>query len=161
MITQARLKELFEFDGEFFYRKISRGKGQGSRWQKGTRLGGVCDGYYQCSIDYGRYKIHRLVWLWHYGEFPNGHIDHIDGNKLNNKIENLRVATSAQNIQNQRVPRSTNNLGVQGVHKVNNKYRAVIHKNYKKYHLGYFDTAEEAHQKYLSEKRKLHKFSTI
>jgi hypothetical protein len=161
MITQQRLKEIAILVDGVFYRAVSRGRGSGKRWVQGTRIGYISGGYDQCSIDYQRYKVHRLVWMWHYGEFPNGHIDHIDGNKLNNKIENLREATDAQNVQNQRKARASNKLGIQGVCKQNNKYRASIHLNYKKIHLGYFDTPEKAHQKYLDAKRKLHEYGTI
>lgn len=163
MITQQRLKELFDYlDGQLV-RKKSTGKGKNSkRWGVGTVLGHKTKaGYILGSVDYTLYKVHRLIWLWHKGVFPSKHLDHIDGNPSNNRIENLREATDAENMQNQRKPRITNKLQVQGVYKVNSKYRAVITTNKKSKHLGYFKTAEEAHQAYIKAKKEQHSFSTI
>lgn len=163
MLTQERLKELFDYKDGLLIRKISRGRGNGSsRWKAGTVLGhSKKSGYFLASVDYTLYKLHRLVWLWHYGKFPENHLDHIDGNPSNNKIENLREATDAQNMQNQRRPRINNKLGVQGVYKVKNRFRAVLTTNGKSKHIGYFATADEAHDAYVLEKRKMHEFSTI
>ncbi len=163
MLTQERLKELFDYNNGQLIRKTNRGRGGvGNRWKAGTVLGWVADnGYIEGSVDFVTYKMHRLVWLWHKGSFPNLHIDHIDGNPSNNRIENLREVTYAQNMQNQRKPRITNKLGYQGVYQVNNKFRATLTTNGKNKHIGYFDTPEQAHNAYIIEKRKIHKFSTI
>lgn len=163
MITQARLKELFEYKDGCLIRKFSGGRGNSSmRWKVGTPIGHTTkSGYCLASVDYTTYKLHRLIWLWHYGKFPENHLDHIDGNPSNNKIENLREATDAQNIQNQRRPRANNKLGFQGVYKVKNRYRAVVTTNGKGKHIGYFSTPEEAHKAYVLAKRKVHEFSTI
>jgi hypothetical protein len=163
MITQYRLKELFDYNDGQLIRKVGRGKNNSlSRWKAGTSLGHTTnDGYVLASVDYKNYKLHRLIWLWHFGSFPEAHIDHIDGNPSNNKIENLRQATDAQNMQNQRKARVTNKLGCQGVYKVNKKFRAVLTTNGNNKHLGYFDTPEDAHNAYVLEKRKVHEFSTI
>jgi hypothetical protein len=99
--------------------------------------------------------------MWHHGEMPSEHIDHIDGNPSNNRIDNLRKASSAENAQNQRRARANNRLGLQGVHRVGDRFRAVVHKDYIKHHLGYYATAEEAHEAYLSAKRQLHSFNTL
>jgi hypothetical protein len=163
MITQERLKELFDYQDGQLIRKINRGRGEkGARWKAGTSLGHPTkSGYQLASVDYGMYKLHRLIWLWHYGEFPENQLDHIDGNPSNNRIENLRNATDAQNMQNQRKARANNKLGIQGVYKVKNRFRAVLTTHGKGKHLGYFSTAEEAHEAYVLAKRKLHEFSTI
>ena len=162
-ITQTRLKDLFDYQDGQLIRKISRGRGENSsRWSAGTVVGHKTKhGYVLVNVDYKTYKLHRLVWLWHYGHFPEMFIDHIDGDPSNNRIENLREATCAENMQNQRRARATNKLGVQGVYRVNNKYRAVITKNRISKHIGYFDSAEEAHEAYIREKRNMHEFSTI
>lgn len=163
MLTQARLKELFDYQDGQLMRKQNRGRGTNStRWKAGTSLGHrIKSGYYLASVDYQLYKLHRLIWLWHYGQWPDKHLDHIDGNPSNNRIENLREATDAQNMQNQRRARANNKLGVQGVYKVNAKFRAVLTTNGKTQHLGYFETPEMAHQAYLTAKRKQHSFGTI
>lgn len=163
MITQERLKELFDYQDGLLIRKTNRGRGaNSSRWKAGTFLGhSVKGGYCLASVDYTLYKLHRLIWLWHYGELPQQHLDHIDGNPLNNKIDNLRKATDAQNMQNQRRPRANNKLGIQGVYKVKNRFRAVLTTNGKSKHIGYFETPEKAHEAYVLEKRKTHEFSTI
>lgn len=163
MITQERLRELFDYEDGNLIRKSNRGRGKsGSRWKAGTFLGHcVGAGYFLASVDYSTYKLHRLIWLWHKGSFPEKHLDHIDGNPSNNRIENLREATDAQNMQNQRRPRINNKLGVQGVYAVKQRFRAVLTTNGKTKHLGYFATAELAHQAYLDAKRKQHPFGTI
>lgn len=162
-ITQERVKELFDYQDGQLVRKIGRGKNNSSsRWKAGTFLGHKVDaGYVLASVDYKTYKLHRLIWLWHFGNFPKNHIDHIDGNPSNNRIENLREATDAQNMQNQRKARRNNKLGWQGVYQVNGKFRAALTTDGKTKHLGYFSTPEEAHACYVAEKRKTHKFSTI
>ena len=163
MLTQKRLKELFDYQDGQLIRKTNRGRGgEGNRWKAGTVLGSKLDfGYVGASVDFKSYKIHRLIWLWHKGTLPTLHIDHIDGNPSNNRIENLREVTPSQNMQNIRKPRATNKLGFQGVYRVKNRFRATLTTNGKPKHLGYFATPQEAHEAYVLEKRKLHEFSTI
>ena len=162
-ITQERVKELVDYQDGQLVRKVGRGRnGSSSRWKAGTSLGHVSDaGYVLASVDYKLYKLHRLIWLWHFGSFPKNHIDHIDGNPSNNRIENLREATDSQNMQNQRKARRNNKLGWQGVYQVKDRFRAVLTTDGKTKHLGYFQTPEEAHASYLAAKRKTHEFSTI
>ncbi len=93
-----------------------------------------------------RYAAHRLFWLLYYKEDP-GHkfIDHIDRNKLNNKITNLRLATRSENALNVS-PKLNNNTGIVGVFYNNNakKFQAQIKVNRKQFHLGYFEKIEDA-----------------
>ena len=162
MITQERLHELFDYQDGQLIRKISRGRGANSaRWKAGTSIGHKSGKYVLASVDYQLHKLHRLIWLWHHGKFPEHHLDHIDGNPGNNRIENLREATDSQNMQNQRTARANNKLGVQGVYRVKNRFRAVLTTNGKSQHLGYFDTPELAHEAYLKAKRQQHSFGTI
>jgi len=92
MITQELVKNLFEYrDGELFW-KITKG-GQ----KIGNKAGSFSKcGYFYIQINNKQFRIHRIIYLMFYGKMPE-FVDHKDGNKLNNKIENLRPATRSQN----------------------------------------------------------------
>lgn len=109
------------------------------------------------------YSIHRLAWLFTHGRWPNGEIDHIDGNPLNNRIDNLRDVDSATNKENTISARKNNKCNLLGVsfHSQTGKFRARIQVGGKQKHIGLFDTPEEAHAAYITAKRKLHKGCTI
>lgn len=91
------------------------------------------------------YRAHRLAWILYYGTFPDGQIDHKNGDGLDNSIENLRVVTHRENSLNQR-RRSTNKSGYTGVtwNAPTKSWRAVIMAHGKKIHLGLFTTKEQA-----------------
>lgn len=107
------------------------------------------DGYYRLSIDHHRYKAHRIIWFLHYGSFPSQYIDHLDGNKLNNKIDNLRDVTIQENAKNTKinVKSKTKIMGV-GWHKMSKKWRARIkhtcNGEKKEHYLGVFDNFFDA-----------------
>ncbi len=97
--TQARLKELFDYDGEtgeLIWRvKPSR------RIPAGTIAGGYDGyGYIKITVDGRCYFAHLLVWVWCKGVSPQSTVDHRDTNKSNNRIDNLREVTTAQNQHN-------------------------------------------------------------
>ena len=98
-------------------------------------------------VNYILYKIHHLVWLWHYGEWPTTQLDHINRNPFDNRLENLQKTTNEFNSRN-RIKTNANTSGYTGVswNKNSRKWRAYIMVNYKEKHLGYFYTAEKAHQ---------------
>jgi hypothetical protein len=103
-------------------------------------------GYRATQVEGKQHKIHKLIYIYHYGEVDeDALIDHIDGNPANNRIENLRVATLSQNICNRKMP-SHNKSGVKGVsrHKKSGKWIVGVAYNKKKYHGGLFNTLEEA-----------------
>ena len=142
-LTQQRLHELFDFvDGEFV-RKIGV---QGFGCEKGTVAGSKDKhGYVNINIDGKKYKCHRLVWLYLYGVWPKKEIDHINRVRDDNRIENLREATSEEQKWNTKLY-SHNSTGVKGVswdsqHK---KYRASITVKNSFKHLGFFENLEEA-----------------
>ena len=85
--------------------------------------------------------IHRLVM-----NFPDIHVDHIDGDKFNALRSNLRACTRSENMQNRRGPTIRNKLGIRGVSWCPNmkKYRAYVSQNKKWHYLGYHDTIEKA-----------------
>ena len=95
------------------------------------------------------------------GEWPNGEVDHIDTNSMNDAWANLRDVSRQVNQQNQRKPLKTNKLGFLGVSKYGNGYLARIHANGVTKCLGTYSTPEKAHEVYLSAKRDLHTGSTL
>ena len=90
---------------------------------------------------------HRVVWAIYYDKWPTDQIDHINRDKTDNRIVNLRDVDNATNTNNHPI-RKTNKSGVVGVykHSQTGKWVAQITKNYKCYHLGCFDTVQEAKQ---------------
>lgn len=106
---------------------------------------------------------HRFAWAYYYGELPTGFIDHINGDRADNRICNLRDVSHSQNMQNQRHPLSNNKTGFLGVsfHRSTNKYQAQIKAGGKRIHLGTFLIPEDAHKAYVTAKRELHAGCTI
>jgi len=107
-------------------------------------------GYKKIMIERKYYLAHRIAWLLHYGEWPNGIIDHIDGNPSNNKICNLRISTSSLNAANKKRP-LTNNSGFKGVSwcKTHEKWYASIKVKGRSKNLGYYKNAETAFAAYI------------
>lgn len=144
MLTHERLLDLFIYEPHLgdFVRREAVGR-------HGCHRAGECAGtvqkYCMITIDRRRYMAHRLAWFYVYGAWPNGDLDHINGDKLDNRIANLREATRKQNMQNVRQHKH-NTSGVKGVawHSQRNKWRAYIFVDYKQIHLGLFDTKEAA-----------------
>lgn len=104
-----------------------------------------------------RILAHRLAWALHYGEWPSSSIDHINCDRHDNRIANLRLATVAENNRN-RPKQSNNTTGYKGVsfHKGTNRFEAKIMADKKRYRLGYFDTAEAAFAAYCEAAQRLH-----
>lgn len=103
------------------------------------------DGYKVGTVNYVKCRAHRVIWLLAHGEWPTDQIDHINGNRGDNRIANLRPATFWENARNQK-RRSTNKSGVQGVvwDKAQGKWQARITADNRQRHLGYFDRFEDA-----------------
>jgi hypothetical protein len=111
-------------------------------------------GYESMNIAGHKFKVHRLVWLWHKGQFPNGMIDHANGNKLDNRIENLREATTAENVMN-RLRGGDLSTGVSS--DSNGKFKARIQTaDGVKVYLGTFNTEIEAAAAYAGASVMLH-----
>ena len=102
--------------------------------------------YLQICINGKVYKAHRLAWLYVKGEWPEGSLDHRDGDGLNNRFKNIRPATASQNSANS-APTRGRTLP-KGVHRKRGRYFAIIGHNRKQRHLGTFDTPEEASAAY-------------
>lgn len=110
-----------------------------------------------------KFAAHRLAWLYVYGTWPENNIDHINGDPSDNRIENLRDVSHAENMQNLRGAKQNNRTGHLGVcfDKRWGKFEARIAANGKRTSLGRFDTAEEAGEAYLAAKRALHSTCSI
>lgn len=138
-LTQTRLEETLSYDMHtgLFTRLNKIQTPVGKNTDK--------DGYLSITVDGVSYRAHRLDWLYVYGEFPKGLIDHINGVADDNRITNLRVVDDAQNLKNQKI-RSNNKSGFKGVSWSNQRqqWRARCCANYVDTHLGYFNTPEEA-----------------
>jgi len=153
MITKQEVIRLFKYcEGELI-REITTG----STGKKGSIAGfKTSKGYKQVGIAGKQHYIHRLIFLYHYGYLPK-YIDHIDGDKLNNKIENLRECTNGQNCQNSTL-RKDNTSGIKGVNWNNrtNKWRAVIYNKGKSISLGEFSHLFEAACSIIPKRLELH-----
>ena len=114
-------------------------------------------GYLRISINNTSYRLHLLIWLMMTGAWSLLEVDHKDLNPINNRWDNLREATHAQNNQNKPM-RPDNTSGYKGVtfDKSRNKWAAVIRNNGVQHHLGRFDTAQEAGAAYQRAAREHH-----
>jgi len=161
MMTLEWLKELLIYDkdtGQFTWRITI---GQRAYAGKIANKIQASTGYIFIGIKGKQYSAHRLAWLYTYGDWPKYNIDHIDGNRANNKISNLRDVPHFVNMQNKRHASKNNSTGYLGVRKTGKKFSAVIVVNKKPMYLGTFDDAKEAHQAYIEAKRKYHQGCTI
>ena len=114
------------------------------------------DGYLRVGFDNKLYLVHRIAWLLYYKKWPLRFIDHINGNKLDNRITNLRLATLRENSKNQKMHRNGKLAGAEFFKNLKSKpWRSYIEVKNKKIHLGYFKTEQEAHAAYLAAVSKL------
>lgn len=129
---------IYDPDSGLLYRKSAPSKPAGYR-------DAVHNGYVGITIERVKFRVHRLAWAMMTGaRVPSSYfVDHIDGNRSNNKWSNLRIATIQQSAGNTKT-RKSNKLGVKGVSVFANKYRAAIVFNGKQRHLGLFNTLDEA-----------------
>lgn len=154
-LTQERLKTLIDYSpesGEFTWHKGLRHRGSGKRAGCRREEGG----YRILSVDSRTYSEHRLAWFYVHGAWPDNDVDHINGIKSDNRIENLRQCTRAENMQNQVGNRSKS--GLTGAYECNGRFFSHIYKDGKKFYLGCFASPQEANAAYISAKAKHHKF---
>ncbi len=156
-ISQSRLKEVLEYDpltGAFTWRK-TRG-----RAAAGSVAGCVNhSGYCMIRVDGYAYYAHRLAWLYTYGEFPDGLIDHINRDKTDNRLSNLRVCSNMENGQNAKIS-SANKSGTTGVffNASRQKWMAQIMVARKNVHLGFYESIEDAIRVRKEAEARLHPF---
>lgn len=118
-------------------------------------------GYRVMSVNGRPYLLHRLAWFYVTGAWPVAHIDHINGDKLDNRFSNLRQVTIKLNNQNIRKARSNSKSGMLGAFPAGGRWRAQIKSGGKSVPLGIFDTPREAHEAYLEAKRRVHEGCTL
>lgn len=156
MITAEFLRECFEYEpetGSLFWKERplrhfadSRAMSAWNYRYAGGEAGTLdSHGYRQCHLAGKIIKVHTICWAIVKGRLPKGDIDHVDRNRLNNASRNLRECSRAENSRN---TVRKNVTGMKGVRKSGSRFTAQICVNYKKIHLGSFETAQEAHEAY-------------
>jgi hypothetical protein len=154
--TAETLRGLLDYEPEtgVFRWRVNR-----SNIKMGDVAGSVHNRGYTCiGINGIKFLAHRLAWLYTYDTWPDYQIDHINGDKRDNRIANLRDVSPSINLQNQTRPQRGNASGFLGVsrHKHTERWHARIKIDKRHQHIGYFDTAEAAHAAYLAAKLQLH-----
>jgi hypothetical protein len=126
-------------EGKLFW-KVDKGK----RYLKGQEAGYDHSGYRRVKIDNKQYLTHQLVWFLHHGYFPKM-LDHINGDKKDNRLENLREVAGSQNKMNTALYRNST-TGIKGLTfcPVSGKFKARISVNNKRLFLGSFEDKELA-----------------
>lgn len=153
-LTQSDLMECISYDPE---------TGLFSRIMADGRVKCVApktdNGYIKISTKGRNYFAHRLAWLYVHGRWPDEFIDHINGDRSDNRIANLRECSAAQNSQN--LAKQYNKHRLTGVVPWKKRFQAKICVNHKRINLGSFKTEEEAHAAYLAAKAKYHDFNPV
>jgi hypothetical protein len=155
MITQEFIKEYLKYfpdTGDFMWLDKVR------QHKKFTEAGCVTEqGYIKITINRKGYKAHRLAWLYVYGYLPDGPIDHINNVRIDNRICNLRVVSTQDNVRNSVVRKAKKSGLLKGVTHYKqkpNKFVARIRVDGKQCNLGVFDSEIEAHAIYCQEAKK-------
>ena len=146
-LALQRICELLRYDGEtgILYCKINRGG-----HVQIDKIAGhlhLNSGYSKVKIDGVTYRSHRVIYALAYSKKSFGFLDHINGERSDNRLLNLREVSSAVNAQNNKV---------RGTYLDRGRWRSKIETNAKVTYLGNFDTEEEAHQAYLAAKKIYH-----
>lgn len=166
-LTAELLREYLHYDpdsGVFTWIRTP-GKKQNKAFLIGKPAGKTDTYGYRIIRILGRgYSAHRLAWLHVHGYWPEETVDHIDRDRANNRIANLRDIPAGAQRQNQKCSR-VSKIGLLGVHKnpaaKTRPYQGCIYIDGKFTHLGMFKTPEEAHEAYVQAKRKLHPFGVL
>lgn len=161
MSDQEFLKSRLAYDQETGV--FTRIKGvPGNKGSVGNIAGNVGnEGYVVINFQGKKKKAHRLAWLYMTGYWPEKDIDHLNGNRSDNRWINLRAADDSINAQNQRGASSNNKSGYLGVSQVGNRFKAMIRSEGKILYLGLYKTAAEAHEAYIETKRLIHPGNTL
>lgn len=140
--------------GEFTWLRRER---MARRAMPGDRAGTInSHGYVVITISGTKHKAHRLAWRMFHGTEPDGQIDHINGNRADNRIENLRVVTHEVNVHNRRSANRNSRTGLLGASPGKTGFVATISAQGQRHHLGTFATPEAAQAAYKKAKTNLH-----
>lgn len=152
-LNAAELRQALQYDPETGVFAWAPGQ-----HRAGAQAGYLCEGYRVIKILGRPQKAHRLAWLYVYGDWPAGQIDHVNGERDDNRIANLRDCSQAQNRQNLRRSYRNNSAGLLGTSfdKKTGKWRSQIQVGMRKEHIGLFASAQAAHEAYVERKRKIH-----
>lgn len=156
-LTQQRLRTLLSYEPEtgdfrWLVNKSSRARAGSAAASRHNA------GYLAVRIDGTAYLLHRLAWLYVHGRWPQDQVDHINGDRADNRLVNLRECSNAENCQNVRPHRDgAGTLGV-SLDKRRGRWQAGIGINGERRFLGYFATKEEAGAAYRAAKARLHQF---
>jgi len=147
MITQARCHELFEYrDGNLYWKPVINSKNRPS--VRNGRVVGTAggNGYLDVNINKQRYRVHRLIFLMFHNYLPE-EVDHINNNRQDNRIENLRAANTQTNKYNTLLSRH-NTSGIKGVswHKTAKKWRCSLSTNNRVKQVYGFASKEDAEE---------------
>lgn len=147
-LTQKDLQEVFEFvNGELWRKEYVDILGH-RRPRKLVENVANANGYCDVRFKGRNVRYHRIIWILLNGDIPaKMDIDHIDGNRVNNNVNNLRLSTRRENTQNRIEHRKGKLVGC-CYNKLKRKWRAVIQVNGKHKFLGLYDTEQEAHNAY-------------
>ena len=142
----------YEPDGKLYWKKKASSKAM-----PGYEVGWFDkDGYLCTTLKRKKFRLARVVWMMHYGDIPHGlHIDHINNNRTDNRIENLRAATPAENSCNRKI-QANNTSGAKGCTLAKGKYQVQIKKGVGNRYLGRYSTIEEAAEVYRKASGNLH-----
>lgn len=158
-LSLERLRQVLRYEhetGDFYWIHRDTHKNKLGQYASIVRS----HGYLNISIDSNYYYTHRLAWFYVHGEWPNV-IDHINGDKTDNRIDNLRSVDQRCNVQNVLKARKHNASRLLGAYKTKYGFASTVVHNKKSIYLGHYKTAEEAHNVYLKAKRELHEGCTI
>ncbi len=166
-ITHSRLLEVVEYNKEtgIMASRVDRKSkfGGGRSVSIGQKIGSLNNkGYLQATIDGRTYLVHRLAWLYEKGVFPVDQLDHVDGNRTNNSLLNLRECSQLQNNQNvskQQGVHTSKSIGVCYVKSID-YWVSYVRFNGRQYHK-YFKTEQEAIHGRSELKERLHKFNPV
>ncbi|MEY3252390.1 MAG: hypothetical protein RL227_1363 [Pseudomonadota bacterium] len=159
-LTAEELRSLWDYDPErgVFVRRHTHG-----RWKAGSDVTGTLShGYLRAHVLDKPYAVHRLAFLWMTGQWPSNDVDHINGDRADNRWVNLRDVTRSVNLQNLRGAKSNNKgTGLLGAAPWGKRFRAAIRVNGVDHKIGVFDTPQEAHAAYIQAKRELHEGAVL